>query len=71
MSIHGGVEQVFRCGLALLLAVTVAALAPSFAGAAGVAYPDAKWSEEWIDSPSSAGDATLSAITPMPSSAAS
>jgi uncharacterized protein len=34
---------------------------PSTASAAGVAYPDADWSEAWIQSPSSAGDATLHA----------
>ena len=50
-----------RSGIALLLATAVAALAPSFASASGVAYPDAQWSEAWIDSPSSAGRATLHA----------
>jgi predicted acyl esterase len=34
---------------------------PSAASGAGVAYPDADWSEAWIQSPSSAGDATLHA----------
>src|SRR5206468_9089407 len=50
-----------RSGIALLLATAVAALTPSFASASGVAYPDADWSEAWIHSPSSAGDATLHA----------
>jgi hypothetical protein len=50
-----------RSGIALLLATAIAALTPSFAAAAGVAYPDAKWSQAWIDSPSRAGDATLHA----------
>jgi uncharacterized protein len=50
-----------RSGIALLLATAVAALTASFASAAGVAYPDAKWSQAWIDSPSRAGDATLHA----------
>jgi uncharacterized protein len=37
------------------------AVAPSVASASGVAYPDADWSQAWIQSPSSAGDATLHA----------
>jgi hypothetical protein len=37
-----------RSGIALLLATAIAALTPSFAAAAGVAYPDAKWSQAWI-----------------------
>jgi len=37
------------------------AVAPSVASASGVAYPDADWTEAWIQSPSSAGDATLHA----------
>ncbi len=41
--------------------MAAAALTASFASAAGVAYPDADWSEAFIDSPSSAGDATLHA----------
>jgi uncharacterized protein len=58
----GVVDKVFvRSGIALLLATAVAALTPSFASASGVAYPDADWSEAWINSPSSAGDATLHA----------
>src|SRR3954468_4593739 len=58
-----GVEkQVFsRSGLALLVALGSLAAAPSLASASGVAYPDATWTEAWIPSPSSAGDATLHA----------
>ena len=37
------------------------AVAPSVASASGVAYPDADWTEAWIQSPSSASDATLHA----------
>jgi putative CocE/NonD family hydrolase len=37
------------------------AATPSAASASGVAYPDADWTQAWIDSPSSAGDATLHA----------
>ncbi|MFL5867353.1 MAG: CocE/NonD family hydrolase [Thermoleophilaceae bacterium] len=37
------------------------AVAPSLASASGVAYPDADWTEAWIQSPSTAGDATLHA----------
>jgi len=45
---------------------------PSAAWAAGTAYPDADWSEAWIQSPSSAGDATLHAdvLRPKGSTAA-
>jgi uncharacterized protein len=50
-----------RSAIALLLATAIAVLIPSFATAAGVAYPDAKWTEAFFDSPSSAGDATLHA----------
>jgi uncharacterized protein len=38
-----------------------AAVTPSLADASGVAYPDADWTQSWIQSPSSAGDATLHA----------
>jgi putative CocE/NonD family hydrolase len=34
---------------------------PSLASASGVAYPDADWTQSWIQSPSSAGTATLHA----------
>jgi putative CocE/NonD family hydrolase len=50
-----------RSKLALVVALTCFAAVPSVASAAGVAYPDADWSEAWIESPSSAGDATLHA----------
>jgi putative CocE/NonD family hydrolase len=46
---------------ALLLTMAIAVLTPSLASAAGVAYPDAKWSEAFFQSPSSAGTATLHA----------
>jgi predicted acyl esterase len=36
--------------LALVLSITVLSAAPAVAGAAGVAYPDADWSEAWIQS---------------------
>jgi uncharacterized protein len=49
-----------RWRLMLVVAVAVAAF-PASANAAGVAYPDADWSEAFISSPSSAGDATLHA----------
>jgi uncharacterized protein len=42
---------------------------PSTAFAGGVAYPDADWSEAWIQSPSSAGDATLHADVLRPKGA--
>src|SRR4051812_3796857 len=46
---------------ALVLAVAAVAASPSGASAAGVAYPDADWTEAFISSPSAAGDATLHA----------
>jgi predicted acyl esterase len=46
---------------ALAVATASLAIAPSVVSAAGVAYPDADWTEAWIQSPSSAGDATLHA----------
>jgi predicted acyl esterase len=56
------VAKVFaRSGLALLAVAAALAAAPSVASASGVAYPDADWTEAWISSPSSAGDATLHA----------
>jgi putative CocE/NonD family hydrolase len=51
----------FRSRLALGAALVCCAATPSAALGAGVAYPDADWSEAWIQSPSSAGDATLHA----------
>jgi predicted acyl esterase len=50
-----------RWRLVLVLAVAALAAFPAAAGAAGVAYPDADWSEAFISSPSAAGDATLHA----------
>ena len=50
-----------RSTVALAVAMACFAAMPSAASAAGVAYPDADWSEAWIQSPSSAGDATLHA----------
>src|SRR3954453_24045910 len=42
-----------RYALPLLLALAALAATPAVAGAAGVAYPDANWSQAWI--PSSGG----------------
>src|SRR3954471_23959780 len=39
-----------RLLLAFVLSVAVLSAAPALAGAAGVAYPDADWSEAWIPS---------------------
>ena len=50
-----------RWRLIFVLAVVAVAATPAAASAAGVAYPDADWSEAFISSPSSAGDATLHA----------
>src|SRR4051794_37538939 len=50
-----------RLRLVLVLAVAVVAALPAAANAAGVAYPDADWTEAFIPSPSDAGDATLHA----------
>jgi uncharacterized protein len=50
-----------RFGLMLVLAAAAVAGFPAAAGAAGVAYPDADWTEEFITSPSPAGEATLHA----------
>ncbi len=55
--------------MALLLATAVVALTPALASASGVAYPDADWSEAFINSPSSAGDATLHADVLRPKGA--
>src|SRR3954452_21531872 len=46
--------------LRLMLGLAAAAVAgfPAAANAAGVAYPDADWSEAFISSPSDAGGAT-------------
>src|SRR3954467_13652989 len=50
-----------RCRLVLVLAVAAVAAFPAAATAAGVAYPDADWTEAFISSPSDAGDASLHA----------
>src|SRR3954467_3089608 len=50
-----------RWRLVLVLAVAAVAAFPAAANAAGVAYPDADWSEAFISSPSPAGEATLHA----------
>jgi putative CocE/NonD family hydrolase len=50
-----------RWRLVLVLAAAAVVAFPAAATAAGVAYPDADWSEAFISSPSSAGDATLHA----------
>jgi hypothetical protein len=51
----------FRSWLALAVATASFAVLPSVASASGVAYPDADWTQAWIQSPSTAGDATLHA----------
>jgi predicted acyl esterase len=50
-----------RWRLVLVLTAAAVAATPAAATAAGVAYPDADWSEAFISSPSAAGDATLHA----------
>jgi uncharacterized protein len=50
-----------RLRLVFVLAVAAVAAVPAGASAAGVAYPDADWSEAFIPSPSDAGDASLHA----------
>ncbi|RRO16901.1 CocE/NonD family hydrolase [Saccharopolyspora rhizosphaerae] len=51
-----------RRGAGVVVAAIAAVVVPvQPAQAAGVAYPDAEWSEAWIDSPSSAGEAKLHA----------
>src|SRR3954447_16789449 len=50
-----------RLSLVLVLAAAAVAAIPGAAFAAGVAYPDADWTEAFISSPSDAGDATLHA----------
>ena len=58
-----------RSILAFVTAMVCLAVLPSTASAAGVAYPDADWSEAWIQSPSSAGNATLHADVLRPKGA--
>ncbi len=50
-----------RSKLAFAAALICFAAMPSVASGGGVDYPDADWTEAWIESPSSAGDATLHA----------
>src|SRR6188768_1852972 len=50
-----------RSSVALAAAMVCFGALPSVALGSGVAYPDADWTEAWIESPSSAGDATLHA----------
>src|SRR3954452_2099436 len=50
-----------RWRLVLVLAAGAVAATPGAAAAAGVAYPDADWTEAFISSPSDAGDASLHA----------
>src|SRR3954454_21200378 len=50
-----------RWRLVFVLAAVAVAATPGAAAAAGTAYPDADWTEAFISSPSSAGDATLHA----------
>jgi putative CocE/NonD family hydrolase len=60
----------FRHGFALLAALAAFAAAPTLASAAGVDYPDADWTEAWINSPSQdGGDATLHADVLRPKGA--
>ncbi|HEY1357120.1 MAG TPA: CocE/NonD family hydrolase [Thermoleophilaceae bacterium] len=47
--------------MAIAVATASFAVLPSVASASGVAYPDADWTQAWIQSPSTAGDATLHA----------
>ena len=59
-----------RYACALLAALAALAAAPALASAAGVAYPDADWTEAWIDSPSQdGGNATLHADVLRPKGA--
>jgi pimeloyl-ACP methyl ester carboxylesterase len=58
-----------RSILAFVTAMVCLAALPSTVSAAGVAYPDADWSEAWIQSPSSAGNATLHADVLRPKGA--
>jgi uncharacterized protein len=50
-----------RSSVALAMAMACFGALPSVALGAGTEYPDADWSEAWIESPSTAGDATLHA----------
>jgi putative CocE/NonD family hydrolase len=50
-----------RSRVALAATLICFAAIPPLASGSGVAYPDGDWSEAWIQSPSSAGEATLHA----------
>jgi len=50
-----------RSRVAFAIAMVCFAAMPSVAWGSGTEYPDADWTEAWIESPSSAGDATLHA----------
>jgi uncharacterized protein len=64
------VECMLRYACALLAALAALAAAPALASASGVAYPDADWTEAWIDSPSQdGGNATLHADVLRPKGA--
>jgi len=59
-----------RHASALLAVLAAFAAAPALASASGVDYPDADWTEAWIDSPSQdGGDATLHADVLRPKGA--
>src|SRR5436305_12149498 len=51
------------------MAAASVAVAPSIASASGVAYPDADWTQAWIQSPSSSGGVTLHADVLRPKGA--
>src|SRR4051812_748882 len=53
----------YRFALAVVLSVASLAAIPAAAGASGVAYPDADWSEAW---PPPGGGAPLHADAPRP-----
>ena len=58
-----------RYACALLAALAALAAAPALASAAGVAYPDADWTEAWIASPSRRRRRTLHADVLRPKGA--
>jgi predicted acyl esterase len=55
------VEAFLRLGVRAAVLLAALAVAPAAASAAGVAYPDADWTQASIPSPSSAGNANLHA----------
>ncbi|MFL5883762.1 MAG: CocE/NonD family hydrolase [Thermoleophilaceae bacterium] len=60
-STAGVCHMVDRWRLVLVIAVAALAATPTAATASGVAYPDGDWTQAFISSPSSAGNATLHA----------